>query len=106
MAVVGDSSTDQPGDVAGILFFHNSSDTPAAAVEMLLREFDTLGKGSIRDGVIAFGQQHNLDVKSALDGKQALPPRPYNGAHSHLLWKCAMVDTAVLLLASVPSSPM
>jgi hypothetical protein len=51
LGVVGDSKTDIPSDVPGVVFFHNSAVTPAPAVELLLAELDRVGGGSLADGL-------------------------------------------------------
>ncbi len=53
MAVFGDSRTDAPQDLPGVLFFHNDAATPAPAVELLLAELDRRGRGSLADGLVA-----------------------------------------------------
>lgn len=51
MAVLGDSATDIPSDLPGVVFFHNSARTPAPAVELLLKAFDDEGAGHLARGL-------------------------------------------------------
>jgi hypothetical protein len=51
MAVFGDSATDIPHDLPGVVFFHNSADTPAPVAERLLAAIDAAGHGSLHDGL-------------------------------------------------------
>jgi len=51
MAVFGDSRTDIPSDLPGVVFFHNDARTPAPAVERVLMELDRRGDGDLAAGL-------------------------------------------------------
>lgn len=50
MVVIGDSATDAPGDVSGVVFVHNNYRTPAEALLLLLASLDRLGEGNFGRG--------------------------------------------------------
>lgn len=65
MAVFGDSRTDIPSDLPGVVFFHNDANTPAPAAERLLMELDRAGDGHLADGLASI-----LGGLPAIDGSK------------------------------------
>ncbi|MFH1807680.1 MAG: HAD family hydrolase [Pseudomonadota bacterium] len=51
MVVVGDSATDIPSDLPGVLFIHNDDSTPAEVIQLLLHALDDRGEGSLVRGL-------------------------------------------------------
>lgn len=51
MVTIGDSATDQSGDLAGVVFLNSDSDTPAEVIQRFLFELDRVGDGSFARGL-------------------------------------------------------
>lgn len=56
MVIIGDSETDAPGDLSGVVFIHNDARTPAQALMLLIAELDARGHGSVLDGYRALAK--------------------------------------------------
>ncbi len=51
MVVIGDSKTDIPSDLPGVLFINNDDQTPAEVIQLLLHRLDELGDGDFALGL-------------------------------------------------------
>lgn len=62
LAVIGDSETDIPSDLSGVLFVHNDDQTPAEAIERLLHRLDQEGGGRFDQGLEKLLRDRGIDA--------------------------------------------
>jgi len=62
MAVIGDSETDIPSDLSGVLFIHNDDRTPSEAIELLLQRLDQAGAGRFDRGLEQLLRDRGVDA--------------------------------------------